>query len=401
MVPKAKSKITKTVLLLGLVSLFTDMASEMLYPIMPFYLKSIGFTVLGIGILEGIAQATAGLSKAYFGRWSDLALKRLPFVQLGYALSALSKPLLAVWANAFWVLGARVTDRIGKGIRTGARDALLSAESNEKNRARIFGFHRSMDTLGASIGPVIAIIFLAIYPESYKAIFLIAFIPGVLAILFTLLIKEKNNSNSISKIRPSLYVMWSYIVKSPKTYKKLVLGLLLFALVNSTDLFLLLYISNLGVKDNVVIWIYVFYNLIYALSAYPIGILADKLGLKKIFIIGIGLFSIVYFCLGLTTRFSPFIFALFLLYGLYASCTEGVAKAWISNVVGGKEVGSAIGNYEAFNSIAAMLSSFLGGLVWYGFGAQFFFIITGSVSILIVAYFLMVNFEPKIAHSIE
>src|SRR6478736_3969717 len=147
--------ITRTIWILSIVSLLTDVASEMLYPIMPIYLRSIGFSMVLIGILEGVAEATAGLSKGYFGKLSDQLGRRTPFVRLGYSLSAISKPLLAFFINVWWVFFARTIDRLGKGIRTGARDALLSDESSPENKAKVFGFHRSMDTFGAVLGPLV------------------------------------------------------------------------------------------------------------------------------------------------------------------------------------------------------------------------------------------------------
>ncbi|MBK5194320.1 MAG: MFS transporter, partial [Flavobacteriaceae bacterium] len=145
--------ITKTVWILSIVSLFTDTASEMLYPIMPIYLKSIGFSIVLIGILEGFAEATAGLSKGYFGKLSDNSGKRVPFVQVGYMLSAISKPMMAVFIFPIWIFFARTIDRLGKGIRTGARDAILSDEATPETKGKVFGFHRSLDTFGAVLGP--------------------------------------------------------------------------------------------------------------------------------------------------------------------------------------------------------------------------------------------------------
>ncbi|MBX7095195.1 MAG: MFS transporter, partial [Flavobacteriales bacterium] len=159
------------VIRLSMVSLFTDMASEMLYPIMPVYLKSIGFSIILIGVLEGIAEAVAGFSKGYFGNWSDHSGKRLPFVQIGYSLSAISKPLIGLFSNVWWIFGARTMDRLGKGIRTGARDAMLSDVSSEKDHGKVFGFHRSMDTLGAVAGPALALLFLYYYPGEYSLLF--------------------------------------------------------------------------------------------------------------------------------------------------------------------------------------------------------------------------------------
>ena len=149
-----------------MVSLLTDTASEMLYPIMPIYLKSIGFSIILIGVLEGIAEATAGLSKGYFGKLSDLSGKRVPFVQFGYALSAVSKPMMAIFTFPIWIFLARTIDRIGKGIRTGARDAILSDEATPATKGKVFGFHRSMDTLGAVLGPLLALLYLYFYPST-------------------------------------------------------------------------------------------------------------------------------------------------------------------------------------------------------------------------------------------
>src|SRR6476619_6659995 len=168
--------ITPTIRILSLVSLLTDVASEMLYPIMPVFLRSIGFSFLLIGILEGFAEATAGLSKSYFGRRSDNTGKRLPFIQLGYALSAISKPMMAVFIYPLWIFLARTTDRFGKGIRTAARDAMRSDESTPENKGKVFGFHRSMDTFGAVLAPSIALVFLYYYPQQYKLLFFLAFL---------------------------------------------------------------------------------------------------------------------------------------------------------------------------------------------------------------------------------
>ena len=155
---------TRAVWIVSIVSLLTDISSEMLYPVMPVYLKSIGFSVLLIGLLEGLAEAIAGLSKGYFGKLSDVTGKRVPFVRLGYLMSSVSKPMLAMFVYPLWIFFARTIDRFGKGLRTSARDAILSEESTPENKGKIFGFHRGMDTLGAVLGPVAALIYLDFYP---------------------------------------------------------------------------------------------------------------------------------------------------------------------------------------------------------------------------------------------
>ncbi len=219
-------KISRTVWILSLVSLFTDVSSEMLYPVMPLYLKSIGFSVVLIGILEGVAEATAGLSKGYFGKLSDVRAKRLPFVQLGYFFSALSKPMMAIFTWPLWVFSARTLDRLGKGIRTGARDALLSAEATPQTRATVFGFHRSMDTLGAAIGPLLALAFLYFYPGSYRTLFFLAFVPGLIGIFTTFWIKEKPMEPSLATKRPGLLSFLKYIPNSKPEYRWLLGGLI-------------------------------------------------------------------------------------------------------------------------------------------------------------------------------
>src|SRR5215213_6174761 len=163
----------------------------MLYPVIPVYLKEIGFSVLLIGILEGVANFTAGLSKGYFGKLSDEKGLRIPFIKLGYFFSAISKPMMAAFTYPLWIFFARTTDRLGKGLRTAARDALLSQNATPETKARVFGFHRSMDTLGAAIGPVLALVFLILYPGHYKEIFLMAFIPGLISVALIFILKEK------------------------------------------------------------------------------------------------------------------------------------------------------------------------------------------------------------------
>lgn len=361
------------------------MASEMLYPVMPLYLEYIGFSALGIGILEGIAQAAAGLSKGYFGKWSDHSLRRVPFVQWGYLISALAKPLMAVWTAPWWVLFARTADRLGKGIRTGARDALLSATATPQTRARVFGFHRSMDTLGAAIGPAIALLFLWQFPESYRTLFFLALFPGLLAVLATLWLRDPETS-APAKERPGLWAFLQYIPQSSSAYRRLLWGLLAFALINSSDLFLLLLMKERALTDTVLIGLYIFYNLVYALAAYPAGSLADRLGVRRVFILGLVIFAAVYAGMAGATQFWHF-GGLLLLYGLYAAATEGVAKAWISNISRAEETATAIGAYEGLRSVATLLASTLAGLIWVGLGADVVFVFTAGATVLIIVYF--------------
>ncbi|HOZ79935.1 MAG TPA: MFS transporter [Ferruginibacter sp.] len=389
-----KKIITKTIWQLSLVSLFTDMAGEMLYPIMPLYLKSIGFSLFAIGVLEGIAEAVAGLTKSYFGSMSDAKGKRLPFIQIGYTLSALSRPMMALFTAPLWVFFSRTMERLGKGIRTGARDALLSDEATKDTKGTVFGFHRSMDTIGAVIGPAIGLLFLYFYKDDYKTLFYIAFVPGLLAIACTLVIKEKPRPALIQYKgqQPGFFAFIHYWKKSSPEYKKLVTGLLAFALVNSSDVFLLLKMKENGLSTEYVVGIYIFYNLVFALMAYPLGIIADQLGLKKVFLFGLVLFVIVY--TGFAVNHNMIIFiVLFFLYGLYAAATDSVSKAWISNIAPKSETATAIGTYMGLQSIATLVASSIAGLLWDQYGAVVAFMVTAVVTAGVVLYLSMMKFE--------
>jgi MFS family permease len=386
--------ITRTVLLLSFVSLFTDVASEMLYPVMPVYLRSIGFSVLLIGILEGVAEATAGLSKGYFGNLSDATAKRSPFVKIGYTLSALSKPMLAVFTYPVWIFFARTADRLGKGIRTGARDALLSAETTPEHKGQVFGFHRGLDTVGAAIGPLVALLFLSAHPGHYKILFLAAFIPGMLSIGLTFLIREKKKTVETAVKKPGFLDFIKYWKNSPALYRKLLIALLVFAIFNSSDVFLLLKIKETGYSDTVMIGIYVFYNVIYAASSYPLGKLADKVGMKKVFIAGLLLFIVVYAGMALN-EYEPLYFALFFLYGVYAAATEGVTKAWITNICAKKDTATAIGMYTSFQSICTLVASSLTGFIWYAYSGKTALLFTAAGVFLIVPYLLFLKAGRK------
>jgi len=366
------------------------MGSEMLYPVMPLYLKSIGFSVVLIGLLEGVAEATIGLSKGYFGKRSDLVGKRVPFVQFGYALSVIAKPLMILFTNVIWVFFVRTLDRFGKGIRTGARDALLSDEATPETKARVFGFHRGMDTLGAVFGPAIALLYLYYHPGSYKTLFLITIVPGVIVILISFLLKEKKKDKMLVPGSGSFASFLGYWKESPSMYRKVVVGLLVFALFNSSDVFLLLKLKEAGLTDTYIIGVYIFYNLIYAVLAFPMGVMADRIGVKKTFVLGLALFAITY--MGMSFKAEIWIYLLlFACYGAFYAATEGIAKVWISNIATKDHTATAIGFYSGFQSIALLFASSMTGLIWYSFGPTYAFLITGMAAVGVMVYFLVLR----------
>ena len=361
-----KKILSRTVVLLSLVSLFTDIASEMLYPVLPMYLASVGFSAPLIGMLEGLAESVAGLSKGFFGRRSDLRRKRVPFIRGGYVLSAVAKPLMALWSTPLWIFFARTSDRLGKGIRTGARDALLSAEATPETKARVFGFHRSLDTLGAVIGPLGALLFLQFFPAQYRALFLWSIIPGMCAAACLFFIKERRSipTDVPHTSRQRFFDFLHYWPDASPSYKALVRGLLAFALVNSSDIFLLMMAKHRGLSDAATIGVYVFYNIVYASFSYPAGHLADRFGLRKTYVSGLAIFAAAYGIMALTHTIAGFVLAFFI-YGFYAAMNESIGKAWITNLCKAEETATALGFYTGLQSIAALLASTVAGVIWY------------------------------------
>ena len=372
------AKIPRQVVVLGLVSLFTDFASEMLYPITPIFLTTVlGASMAVVGIIEGIAEVTAGFLKGYFGNLSDRIGKRSIFIVLGYGISGAVKSLPGFLITIPSVVVSRVIDRVGKGLRTAPRDALLASYA-DGNTGAVFGFHRSMDTLGAVIGPLAAILLLFIFPGKYAWIYLFALIPSLFAIGFTFIVKDVK-----PKRKSSASKNYSHFFKnSPHEYKTLLILFTLFSLVNSSDVFLILKSKQISHSDLSAILGYVFYNIIYAASSYPTGMLAGKFGKKNIFVVGLIIFSITYLGFALNAE-NIFIWILFALYGIYASSTEGVTKAWVSDLVPDEFRGSAIGLLTMFSSFSIMFGSFLTGIMWDRFGSQVPFLVSSVVSIVI------------------
>lgn len=387
------SFLTRTIWILSMVSLFADVASEMLYPVIPVYLKEIGFSIALIGLLEGIAEFVVGLSKGYFASRSDQRGLRLPYIKSGYFLSALSKPLMAVFTFPAWIFLARTLDRTGKGLRTGARDALLSQQTTPATKARVFNFHRGWDTFGAVLGPLLALWFLAEFPQRYKTLFYIAFIPGIISVALIFLLKEVKNPAS-TLAGKNFFSFFSYWNIAPADYRKLIIPLLLFSLANSSDLFLILKTKEITGNDAYTISSYILYNLVYALSSFPIGILADRIGLRKVFLTGLLVFAGVYTGFAFAHQTWQ-VFVLFAAYGIYAAANEGIAKAWITNIAHGSNTATAIGFYTSCQSLATLLASLLAGLIWQFTGSQWAFLFTASLSLLVVIFIARSKFQNQ------
>jgi MFS family permease len=268
---------------------------------------------------------------------------------------------------------------------------MLSGESLPENKGKVFGFHRAMDTLGAALGPVVALILLSISPGQYAMIFMIAFVPGLIAIFLTFFLKEKK-SRPVALKSPGFLSYLKYWKRAGSQYKMIVMALLAFTLFNSSDAFLLLKVKEASGSDQQMITYYIFYNLIYALASYPMGMLADKIGLKTVMFSGLALFGFIY--LGFGFALLPLHFVLlFCGYALYAAATEGVSKALISNLAEKEDIATAIGFFTSFSSIFAMLASSLAGLLWFTFSSRVMFCISAA-GVFLTLIFLFIATRP-------
>jgi len=381
---KNKFKISKNVFVLGLVSFFNDVASEMIYPLVPIFLTSVlGAPVAIVGLIEGIAESTASILKVVSGWLSDKWRKRKPFVVFGYSFSAISKILLGSAFSWPFVLLARFIDRFGKGTRTSARDALIAESSETSVRGRSFGFHRALDTLGAVVGPLFALLAIHFLDNQFRLIFFLAFIPAFIGILLLLFfVKEKNKEANPS---PAPHFNWRELDPS---FKIFLLISFIFALGNSSDAFLILRAQNLGLSVTLVVSSYVLFNFTYAILSTPAGIISDKIGPKKVLLTGFLLFSAVYLFFGLAPS-SLFLWFLFPVYGVYMALTEGVGKAYISNLVPEEKSGTAFGIYQTTIGLTIFFASLIAGLLWTYIGVSAPFVY-GSIMAVISAFLFVV-----------
>ncbi len=375
--------IKKNVIVLGLASFFTDISSEMLYPIIPIFLTSVlGAPMSIVGLIEGIAESTASILKALSGWFSDKIKKRRPFVIGGYFLSALSKPLLFlayIWPT---VLVARFIDRFGKGLRTSARDAMIADSTEAAYRGKAFGFHRAMDTLGACIGPLLAILFLNIFKDNLRDVFLIAFIPALLTVLVLVFFLKKEDKVLPDRSESSIDIR---SVRFGPNFKKFLLISSIFAIGNSSDVFLIMRAKSVGLSISLVILVYVLYNISYSLLSTPFGILSDKLSRKSVITVGYLIFAIVYIGFGLFAN-AKTIWYLFVIYGFYIAMTEGVGKAFIADMVEPRFIGTAMGFYYCVTGLLTFFASFIAGLLWthVGVSAPFLYgAVTAGISCII------------------
>jgi MFS family permease len=364
-------KLPRNVWVMSATSLLNDISSEMLLNLIPFFLANIlGVRTAVIGLIEGIAETTASLLKIFFGALSDRFGTRKPFAVVGYALSALTKPLLYFASAWGWMLGVRVADRIGKGVRTAPRDALIADSIDESQRGLAFGLHRASDTLGAFLGLGIAAFIVwrtqaqasLLTLDTFKLIVLVSIIPGVLGVLVLALgaVDIAGKSESVEMKRLSLGNM------NPR-FKYFLFVLVLFTLGNSSDAFILLRAQERGLSLLQVMGMSLTFNAIYTLFAGPLGAWSDQVGRRRLILIGWLAYGLLY--LGFAFSQTGWqVWVLFALYGLYYAATEGAGRALVADLVPAEQRGTAFGWFNAAIGLTVLPASLIAGLLWQGLG---------------------------------
>ena len=375
----------------GIVTFLTDTATKMVYSVMPMFLISIGASKTSLSLIEGIAESTASLLKAFSGYWSDKIGKNKPFMLIGYGLSALVMPLYAAVVSPLHVLLLRFTERLGKGIRTAPRDSLVAGSVEKNETGKSFGLHKAMDNSGAILGPLLAFLILSMKPDDFRFIFLLAGIPGILGVIVLIFgIKEakKNKESLLQKFRFQDY---------PKRFY-LFLGIIfIFTLGNSTDALLIVKANEVGIKVTFIPLVYLISSVVSVFLAIPLGTLSDKIGREKLLIFGFMVYAVVYFGFGITGDIYTII-ALFGLYGVYSASTDGIQKALVSDFTDRNKKGTAMGLYNALLGVTLLPASLIAGVLYdkvnssipFYFGAT-----TAVISAILMVIFVVT--KPKVS----
>lgn len=372
----------KNVFTAGLVSLFMDISSEMIYPILPLFLTTaLGASKATIGIIEGIAESTASILKIFSGWLSDKLGKRKLLMGIGYGVSVLSRPIMANAVNWGEVLSARFVDRFGKGVRTAPRDAIIADSVENNSLGKAFGFHRTMDTIGAIIGPGIAFLILALYINNFRLVFWLSVIPGIIAVfLIIFFISEKKHA------RPQAAAPKLALRDFNSDFKKYILVIAVFSIGNSSDAFLILRAENIGVSKEFIPVIYLTFNIVYSFSSTPLGMLADKIGMKKMILFSFIFYAVIY--AGLAFASSKIqIVGLFVLYGLFKGMSEGTQRAYLASMAPPERKATAFGIYHMAVGMALLPASIIAGALWDKIGPEATFLYGALTALLAFALF--------------
>ena len=383
--------LTRNLKVMSLVSLLQDLASELLYPILPIFLIStLGAPVAAVGLVEGLADGTAAISRLWAGAAADRG-DRKRLIAVGYGLAGMAKLVVAMATVWPMVLGARVVDRLGKGIRGTPRDALIADGVDPEHRGKAFGFHRMADTTGAVLGPLLGLALYSAFNHNVRPLLWIAAIPALLSVLAVAFVHDpsarrraiKKPADARTPVRSAIRDLQTM----PTGFRRLLVPIGLFALINIPDAMLLVRSKNLGMSVPQVIGVYALYNAVYALSSYPLGALSDRISRRGVVGFGMIVFASAYIGLALAHR-AAWVWALMPLYGLYTAATDGVVKAWVVDVAPPDRKGQAIGLHGAITGFGVVFAGIWAGLAWAGSGAAPL-AIAGVVALAIGSWLLL------------
>jgi len=385
--------ITKNIFILGLVSLFNDLSSQMVFPLIPLFLTTVlGASAYVVGVVEGAAETTASLLKVLSGYWSDKIQKRKRFVLLGYFLSSITKPLFAL-ANVWsFVLFIRVIERIGKGLRVAPRDALVAESCHENVRGKAYGFHRAMDGIGSVLGALLAFLLLPIF--GYHNIFLFAFIPSIIAVFAILFIQEKKSPVKIETKDATIKLRFKEL---PTNLRLFIIVSSIFALGHFGYAFLLLRAQNIGLADNMAILLYALFYFVYTICIIPFGILSDKIGRKPVLIMGYLVFAVTSIGLIFTSNIYA-ILLFFVTYGIFYAMIDGVQRAFVVDLAPEHLKATSLGIFHTAIGLVALPGGFIAGLLWDKISPESTFAYGFALSIISMGLFIFVKDKTKIVN---
>jgi MFS family permease len=384
-------KLPRAVWLLGWVSFATDAATEAVYPLLPFFLTTVlGAGAVSLGVIEGAAEAVNSLLKLVSGRASDKPRAERPLVLLGYSLSSAAKPFIALATGWVQVFTVRILDRMGKGIRSAPRDAMLASWATSSNRGQVYGFHQAMDNLGAVVGPTLATVFLLAYPSRYRTLFALTIIPGAISVLLILLIREKGSTAGLKAGTTTA----SGVVQGcspanpadrlPSRFTRFMIVLAIFSLGNSTDAFLLLRLTNVAGDARFVPLMWAGINAVKSVVSLLAGGWSDRIGRRAVITTGWIVYAIVYAGFAVSSSLTALL-AWFLVYGFYFGFAEGTEKAFVADLAPASRRGTAFGIYNSVIGLGALAASIVFGILWSAYGAPVAFGVGASLALLSTA----------------
>lgn len=377
----------QNVIFLGLISFFADISAEMVYPVIPLYLTAVfGATPAMVGIIEGIAESIASLLKVFSGYFTDRYKKKKAVAFVGYATGVIYKIALIFAGSWVGILGARVIDRVGKGIRTAPRDVMVCESAIEGQTGKAFGIHKALDMAGTAIGILLSFFLLASFHENsvYQLLFLISMVPAFLSLLMFFFVKEKPDHSVFKKQEP----FWKNARKLDRQLKLYLLVTFLFTLGNSSNAFLLLRAQSVGFDSTAVILLYFIYSVTASLLAIPAGKRSDKIGRKPLLVAGYFVFALVYLGFAFVSGKAMMII-LFILYGIYTAMIAGVERAFISEIAPPKLKGTMLGLQSTIVGIALLPASTIAGILWTAFGPTAPFLFGSSLSLTAAVILLL------------